>query len=525
MKKTEILIVEDEWMIAEYLKTTLQKLGYSVSAMAASGEDAIRIAMEMRPALILMDIVLTGEIDGIEAARVINEGQSIPIIFLSAYAEVDMVEKARQAGVYGYLVKPVKESELKATIDLALYKHNMEQQLKDSENRLFATLRSINDAVISTDENGCITFMNSLAGALTGWDIEDAKGKLLKDIFDIREDDLTLDKGTCSETLIQERLVCEQRKYLLKTKDTWDMHIELSSAPMADDRGNIGGMVIAFRDITKRIHTDKELEKYRTHLEDIVKDRTVDLRTINERFLKEIAERILIEEKMDASLKEKDVMMDEINHRVGNNLQVIYGMLNMQMDYMQDKHSIEVFRGCQNRIMSMALVHDILYKSRDLAHIDFKDYVSRLSRSLFSSYGVSHERVVLKMDIEKVSISIDTAITSGLIINEILSNSLMHAFPGGAKGKVWIHLRAKSDDSFELTIGDNGIGLPEGFDFRNTETFGLKTITSYENSKSWGRFDLNTTGGTEYRVYFKDSSRESPLSKSLRDSLELKKNE
>ncbi len=512
-------------MIADYLKSTLQEFGYKVPAMAASGEDAIRMAEEMRPDMILMDIVLTGEIDGIEAARVINERNNIPIIFLSAYAEEGMVEKARQSGVYGYLVKPVKESELKATIDLALFKHNMEQRLKESENRLFTTLKSINDAVISTDEHGRITFMNSLAGVLTGWDVEDAKGKLLKDIFYIREDDLSLEKGTCAETLIRDHLVCEQRKYMLKTKETWDMHIELSSAPMADDRGNIGGMVIAFRDITKRIHTDKELEKYRTHLEDIVKDRTTDLRMINEKFLKEIAERILIEEKMDASLKEKDILMTEINHRVGNNLQVIYGMLNMQLDYIQDTHSVAVFRGCQNRIMSMALVHDILYKSRDVAHIDFEDYVSRLSRRIYSSYGVSHELVVLKMDIEKISVSIDTAITSGLIINEILSNSLIHAFPGGAKGKIWIRLRSMSDDSFELTIGDNGVGLPEGFDFRSTETFGLKTVASYENSKSWGRFELSTTGGTEYRILFKDWSRESPLSKSLRDSLELKKNE
>ncbi len=518
------MIVEDEWMIADYLKITLQDLGYSVPAMAASGEDAIEKAVKIQPDLILMDIVLSGEMDGIEAARSIIDRHDIPVIFLSAYAEEDMVDKARQTGVYGYLVKPIKESELKATIELALYKHRMEHRLKESENRLFTTLRSINDAVIATDENGSVTFMNSLAVTLTGWETEDAKGRQLKEIFDIREDDEFADGGSRSDAIVNDCQVCEQKKYMLKSKETWDMHIELSSAPITDDKGDVSGIVIAFRDITKRIQTDRELEKYRTSLEDIVRDRTLELRTINDKFLKEIAERILMEEKMQVSMQEKDVLLTEINHRVGNNLQVIYGMLNMQMDYTDDVRCIEIFRGCQNRIMSMALVHDILYKSRDMVHIDFQDYISRLSRQLYSSYGVSNDRVSLKLDIEQVSITIDTAITSGLIINELVSNSLIHAFPDGREGEIKIGLHSLNDD-FELTVADNGIGLPEGLDFRNTTTFGLKTVASYENSKSWGMFELNRNGGTEYRVIFKDRSRVSPLSKSLKDSLELRKNE
>ncbi len=505
MNEAEILIVEDEWMIADFLKSCLVDLGYSVTAMVGSGEAALKSVADHTPDLILMDIVLQGSMDGIETTRTIMSSFDIPVVYLTAYADEAIVVKARETGAYGYLVKPFKDSELKATIELALYKHRMEKKLKESENRLYTTLKSINDAVISTDEYGRVKFMNALAQFLTGWNFEEADGKPIKEIFDIRSSDHkpeSLDVNL-SGKLVQGPTVTEQVKYMLKTKEIWDMYIELSSAPILDDKGSMKGTVIAFRDITNRVHTEKELDKYREHLEEIVKERTIQLTKSNEELLKEISERILVEEQINASLKEKEVLLTEINHRVGNNLQVIYGMLMMQSDYTSDPRCIDIFRGCQNRIMAMALVHDILYKSKDVAHLKMKDYINRLVNRLYKSYGVQEERVALLLDIVDLSVSIDIAITGGLIVNEFVSNSLIHAFPDGRKGEVRICIMP-AGDRYELTVADNGIGLPDDIDFRNTSTFGLKTVTTYENRKSWGQFELNRENGTEFKVLFQN---------------------
>jgi two-component sensor histidine kinase len=211
-----------------------------------------------------------------------------------------------------------------------------------------------------------------------------------------------------------------------------------------------------------------------------------------------------MEKQIKASLKEKEILLSEIHHRVGNSLQVIYGLLNIQSDFIKDKKRIEIFKGCQNRIMSMSLVHKTIYRSKDFTHIDFHDYVNKLADKLFQSYKVSTEKVTLKIDVDDIPMGVDTAIPCGLIINELVSNSLTHAFPDGKAGELKIELLSLNDNMFELVVGDNGVGLPEDLDFRKTETLGFKTLTSYEMNGSWGKFQLNRLNGTEFRIKFKN---------------------
>jgi two-component sensor histidine kinase len=196
------------------------------------------------------------------------------------------------------------------------------------------------------------------------------------------------------------------------------------------------------------------------------------------------------------------VLLNEIRHRVGSNLQVIYGMLNMQSEYVKDRKSIDILKGCQNQIMAISLVYKSLLRSRDMANIDIQDYIDKLAWKIFNTNGIDRSRIALNIDVQKISLNIEKAIICGLIINELVSNSIEHAFPNGREGEIRIEISSIDNDIYKLTVSDNGIGLPQDLDFRNTDTFGFKTLISYENYGSWGEFMLKRDNGTEFSITF-----------------------
>lgn len=206
-------------------------------------------------------------------------------------------------------------------------------------------------------------------------------------------------------------------------------------------------------------------------------------------------------EQIKGSLQEKEVLLKEIHHRVKNNLQVISSLLNLQLGYIEDKHGIEIFKESQNRVKSMALIHEKLYESKDLSRIDFAEYIRSLTASLFRSYGVSPGAITLKINGDDVLLGIDTAIPCALIINELISNSLKHAFPARKEGKIRITLRSDNDDKFTLIISDNGVGFSKDLDFRNTETLGLQLVMTLVQQLK-GTIELDRSSGTEFKITF-----------------------
>lgn len=213
-----------------------------------------------------------------------------------------------------------------------------------------------------------------------------------------------------------------------------------------------------------------------------------------------------------ASLKEKEVLLREIHHRVKNNMQVISSLLRLQSSNVKDEQQIEMLKESQNRIKAMALIHEKLYRSKDLANIDFNDYIKNLVNDLFISYKVNTGKIVLKMNIDTVSFGIDTAIPCGLIVNELVSNSLKYAFPEGEEGEIKVSLHRITDlksKMFELTVSDNGVGIPEDLDIRKTESLGLRLITNLAERQLQGKVKLNRNKGTEFRIKFKGVDRES----------------
>jgi PAS domain S-box-containing protein len=219
-------------------------------------------------------------------------------------------------------------------------------------------------------------------------------------------------------------------------------------------------------------------------------------------FLRDITERKRAEEQIEASLREKEVLLQEIHHRVKNNLQVISSLLNLQARYIKEDTYADMFTESHNRILSMALIHEELYQSKDLARIDLNNYIRHLANALFRSYGVDTGRIILTIDIADLVLDIGTAIPCGLIINELVSNALKYAFPKDNKGKIKIALRSFNENEVELIVSDNGVGLPKDLDLTNPKSMGLRLI-HIMTKQIEGKLVLDRNDGTKFQIRFK----------------------
>lgn len=253
MTKAKILVVEDEAIVAKDLQYRLIKFGYAVPAIASSGEEAINKAVELSPDIVLMDIKLKGVMDGIEAAQEIYKRLDIPVIYLTAYADENTLERAKITEPFGYLLKPFKEKELQTNIEITLTKHALERQLKANKKWLDALLRSISDAVIASDMQELVTFMNPVAENLTGWKQEEACGRNSSEIFKIANAETHNTIESPIARVLQDGItVSLPAETILITKDGAEIPIDDSAAPIKDDQDNITGAVLVFRDITER---------------------------------------------------------------------------------------------------------------------------------------------------------------------------------------------------------------------------------------------------------------------------------
>ncbi len=238
----------------------------------------------------------------------------------------------------------------------------------------------------------------------------------------------------------------------------------MSSSPIHDEQGRIVAGVAIFHNVTERKQAERDLQ---------------------------------------AALKEKEVLLREIHHRVKNNLQIMSSLLSLEQKHIEDPVARSKFRETQSRIKTMSLLHDALYRSQDLSQVDLAQYIGRITNTLFAAYDASRNGIALHIGIPEAFTNLDTAIPCGLIVNELVSNALKYAFPDGRKGEVSVGLEVNADGRFILRVSDNGAGSPADLDFRNTKSLGLQLVAALADQLE-ASIDLRRQGGTTFEIAFRE---------------------
>jgi PAS domain S-box-containing protein len=332
-----------------------------------------------------------------------------------------------------------------------------EKDLRDSESKFRKIFENIQDIFYQTDNNGIIIEISPSIERYSGYKPSELIGKPVEMIYLNPEDRSTLLK----EIFENGEVVDYEIK--LKTKTNTVLYVSVNSHILFDSNNNPIGIEGSLRNIDERKNMEIQLKK---------------------------------------SLDEKEMLLKEIHHRVKNNLMIISSLLNLQSRYIKDKASQNIFKESQNRARSMALIHERLYQSTDLKKIDFGDYIQTLSNELFNTYVSDPSLVKLKINVNDIMLDINTSIPLGLIVNELITNSIKHAFPDGRNGEINIDFHTK-DDYYEFIVKDNGIGFPEDLDFRNTDSLGLLIVNSLTEQID-GKIELDKFNGTEFKITFKE---------------------
>ena len=234
-----------------------------------------------------------------------------------------------------------------------------------------------------------------------------------------------------------------------------------------------------------------------------VENLMLELTVINNELEKEMLERRRVEGNLQASVAEKEILLQEIHHRVKNNLQMVSGLLNLQARHIDDQKARKIYIESENRVMSMALIHENLYGSKDLGRVSFPEYIQSLSRNISSTYGKEKGEIKILFDIEKAHLVMDTAIPAGLVVNELVTNAFQHAFPDDSEGEIYIGFSVAEGNVYTLTVKDNGTGMAGTLRLDGYRSLGLslvKTLVELLN----GQIEVNVQDGTSFVITFRE---------------------
>ncbi|KUK73461.1 PAS domain S-box protein [Methanobacterium sp. 42_16] len=580
----KILLVEDEMVEAMSTAKSLQSMGYQVVAVASYGEEAIEKAHELKPDIILMDIILKGSMDGIDVARAISKLE-IPVIYITAIPDDATINRALLSAPYGYLVKPLDDFKLKISIEVALYKKLMEDKLKQSQENYYQTIfENTGAANIIVEENKLISLVNTEFSSLTGYSKEETEGKMewtqvfhqddrerMEDYHRLRrinpnhaprnyEAKLIGKDNSVKYVYLTVAMIPDTQKSMISVLDMTEL--QKSKRAMEESRekfksifenaaeaillfdceGNVVEVNNKFEEvfgfnkdeiIGKNFMTivsliEKEYEAAKSFFNGLLSGKElkqVQL-VVRNKYGKEVIFRArpsiiknkcgingvllimeditglkMVETSLKNSLEEKEVLLREIHHRVKNNLQIISSLLSLQRIQVEDEETAAILWECQGRVRTMAMIHENLYQSKNMGNIHFGNYVNKLLEDIFNSYCVDKRSITLDTDIARGEMGIETAMPCGLIINELASNSIKHAFPQGT-GNIKVEL--ESDNGlYVLKVADNGIGLPENTDPKKSKKLGLLVVRTLVNQLN-GEMEIDRTRGTQYTIKFQE---------------------
>ena len=473
--KARILIVEDERIVAFNIQGRLEELGYTVVAITSSGEEAIKIIDNKRPDLVLMDIKLKGKIDGIEAAERIRHQFQIPVIYLTAYTDEETLNRAKLTEPYGYILKPFEARNLGSTIEMALYKYQIEQQLREREQWLTTTLKSIGDAVIATDNQGLVTFMNPVAETITLWKQEEVLGQELSQFFHtINETTRETVENPIKLALTQGLTVGLANHTLLITKDGREIPISDSAAPIRNEAGTILGAVLVFYDVTEQRQVEALLEKTNEELEVKVEESITQLKLANEQLKAEIAQRKRLESELRQALeKERELnelksrIVATVSHEYRTPLTTILSSTELLEQYdsrLTSEKKKSHFQRIQSSIQYLTkLVNDMVFVNQaGTGKIEFKPILLDINQ--FMDELITELR---QQDRNQHSIvwnylgAGSSVILDKNLFKEILKNLLSNAIKYSPKNtKIQVEFRDNLSQIL-LQVSDQGIGIPD----------------------------------------------------------------
>jgi|GEM_PF-513437 len=333
-----------------------------------------------------------------------------------------------------------------------------EEILRKSEEKYRTLVEGTNAVLFTTNLHGIFTYANEAASNLLNLPMDKILGKFyLK--FVHKEDRQKVHEHFIKKTLVEEKSSYLEFRYTNgNDKEGW---VSFLVNPLIEN-GVFTGITGIAQDITQR----KQVEK-----------------------------------KIADSLKEKETLLKEVHHRVKNNMQIIYSLLNLQSGSIEDQSVLNIVKESQNRIRIMALLHEKLYQSKEISYIDLPGYIKEIIKNVVSSYILDMDKIKVDVDIDEFEVSIDAAISIGLIINELISNAVKYAFPAGRKGRVRFLLKKNDNASHKMIISDNGVGFPSSINFKNTSSLGLQLVNTLVNQIE-GSIQMNNSEGTEFIIIF-----------------------
>ena len=460
-RPVRVLFVEDNPADLELCLRELKKADLEVCAdLAQSTEEFEERLRTTHYDIVLADYQLSGW-TGMDALAFLREkGKDIPFILVTGALGEEMAVECVRKGVSDYIRKD-RLARLPVAICRALEEKHLRDERKRGEEllaQLAAIVESSDDAIIAKTLDGIILTWNRAAERLYGYSAEEMKGQPIS---------VLMPRERPNELIaILERLRRGEGIAHYETvrcrKDGRRIDVSLTVSPIKDAAGNIIGASAIARDITQRKQAERQLKK---------------------------------------ALKEKELLLQEIHHRVKNNLQIVSSLLSIQSRRVQDEQALHAFKESQSRIQSIALIHETLCRSEDFSKIDFAEYVRELAHHLLASYGINSQAIQLEMDLKDVRLGVDTAVPCGLLITELISNSLTHAFPSRRKGKVQVRLHPTENNRFELTISDNGIGFPREVDFHSARSIGLQLVNKLAEQLQ-ATIEIRTSDGTDFKMTF-----------------------
>lgn len=234
-----------------------------------------------------------------------------------------------------------------------------------------------------------------------------------------------------------------------------------------------------------------------------VRDKADDIVTVR-MAITDITDRKMTNQMLQASLKEKQLLLQEVHHRVKNNMQVIISLINLQCENIEDQHISDLFSQTVDRINSMALVHTQLYKSKDFSKVEICNYIKSIVENLVISHCVNPAQMRFIIDQKDIAVSLDSAISCGLIVNEVVTNSIKYAFPDDRSGEIRVGFKQLGEGQYEMRLSDNGVGMPMNYDVRDSDTLGVKIVHAITEHQLGGTIELVRTKGTKYCFRFKE---------------------